>query len=136
MRKREEEVIMGEVKFFRCERCGNIITKIIDAGPAVSCCGQPMTELVANTTDAATEKHVPVIAVEGGNVTVTIGEVEHPMTEEHYIQWICLHTTQGLQFVTLAPSDKPQAQFALANGDAAIEAFAYCNLHGLWTAKA
>lgn len=127
---------MGEVKFFRCERCGNIVTKIIDAGPALSCCGQQMTELVANTTDAATEKHVPVITIDGDTVTVAVGEVEHPMTEEHYIQWICLHTQAGLQFASLKPGEAPQAVFKLAGGDTVIEAFAYCNLHGLWKAQA
>lgn len=126
---------MGEVRFFRCDRCGNIITKIIDAGPTPSCCGEVMSELVANTTDAATEKHVPVVAVDGNTVTVSVGEVEHPMTEEHYIQWICLHTEKGLQIKTLFPGDKPEAVFALA-GEKAIEAFAYCNLHGLWKAQA
>lgn len=126
---------MGEVKFFRCEICGNIVTKIIDAGPTLSCCGQDMVELVANTTDAATEKHVPVIAVDGDTVTVTVGEVEHPMTDEHYIQWICLHTQKGVQFATLTPADKPQAVFKVAEGDAPIEAFEYCNLHGLWKAS-
>lgn len=126
---------MGEVKFFRCNTCGNIITKIIDAGPVPSCCGDEMIELVANTTDAATEKHVPVIAVDGDTVTVSVGEVEHPMTEEHYIQWICLHTEKGLLLKMLAPGDKPEAVFALA-GERAIEAYAYCNLHGLWKAQA
>lgn len=129
-------VTMGEVKFFRCDKCGNIVTKLIDAGPALSCCGQPMTELVANTTDAAIEKHVPVIAIDGDLVTVSVGEVEHPMTEEHYIQWICLHTEAGLQFAPLTPADAPQASFKLAPADKAIEAFAYCNLHGLWKAQA
>ncbi len=127
---------MGDLKFFRCERCGNIVTKIIDAGPALSCCGQQMTELIANTTDAATEKHVPVIKIDGDAVTVAVGEVEHPMTEEHYIQWICLHTQGGLQFASLKPGEAPQAAFKLATGDSAIEAFAYCNLHGLWKAQA
>ncbi len=126
---------MGEIKFFRCNTCGNIITKIIDAGPVPFCCGEKMIELVANTTDAASEKHVPVITIEGDTVTVSVGEVEHPMTEEHYIQWICLHTEKGLLFKTLTPNDKPEAVFDLV-GEKAIEAFAYCNLHGLWKAQA
>jgi superoxide reductase len=126
---------MGEVSFFRCERCGNIITKIIDAGPTPFCCGEQMVELTANTVDAAVEKHVPVISIDGDKVTVTVGAVDHPMLEEHYIQWICLHTQRGLQFAMLKPGDKPQAIFALA-GDTALGAYAYCNLHGLWSAQA
>ena len=60
---------MVDIKFFRCDKCGNIVTKLVDSGAPLSCCGQPMTELVPNTVDAATEKHVPVIAVEGNVVT-------------------------------------------------------------------
>ena len=48
-----------KVKFFRCNHCGNIITMVIDKGVPVMCCGEAMEELKANTTDAATEKHVP-----------------------------------------------------------------------------
>ena len=127
---------MVDIKFFRCDKCGNIVTKLVDSGAPLSCCGQPMTELVPKTVDAATEKHVPVIAVEGNVVTVTVGEVEHPMEEDHYIQFIMLHTTKGTQTVRLQPGDKPQATFVLADGVEPVEAFEYCNKHGLWSAKA
>ena len=99
------------------------------------CCGQKMTELVPNTTEAATEKHIPVCSVEGNKVTVTVSTVEHPMQEEHYIQWISLETKQGNQRKVLKPGDAPKAEFMICDGDEVITAYAYCNLHGLWKAE-
>lgn len=122
------------MKFYVCEHCGNIITFVHSAGVPVICCGQKMTEIVPGTTDAAVEKHVPVISVNGSAVTVKVGSVDHPMIPEHFIQWIALETKQGQQIKHLTPNDQPQAFFALAEGDEVVAAYAYCNLHGLWMA--
>lgn len=122
------------MKFYVCEHCGNIVTFLNNTGVPVMCCGQKMTEIVPGTTDAAVEKHVPVISVNGSAVTVKVGSVEHPMIPEHFIQWIVLETKQGQQIKHLTPNDKPQAVFALAEGDEVVAAYAYCNLHGLWMA--
>jgi len=119
---------------FKCEHCGNIIAYLKDSGVRVQCCGEEMKPLVPNTTDAAGEKHVPVIAVDGTTVTVTVGAVEHPMLDAHYIEWILLETKEGRQRETLKPSEKPVAVFSLAAGDEVIAAYEYCNLHGLWKA--
>lgn len=121
-----------ELKFFICKHCGNIITVVKRSGVPVFCCGDKMTELVPNTTDAATEKHVPVISVNGNEVTVKIGSVEHPMTEEHYIQWVYIQTEKGVQGKKLEPTDKPIVTFALTEDDKLVSAYEYCNLHGLW----
>ena len=86
------------------------------------------------TTDGAVEKHVPVVNVEGNQVRVQVGSVEHPMLEEHYIQFIAIETQQGSQIKYLKPGEKPQAVFALAEGDQLVAAYEYCNLHGLWKA--
>lgn len=75
------------MKFYVCEHCGNIVTFLNNTGVPVMCCGQKMTEIVPGTTDAAVEKHVPVISVNGSAVTVKVGSVEHPMIPEHFIQW-------------------------------------------------
>ena len=131
---RKERCTMA-VKFLKCSICGNIVGLIQDGGGELFCCGKPMQELVANTEDAAQEKHVPVITVDGSTVRVAVGSVEHPMIEKHYIQWIYLQTTHGGQRYILKPGDKPEAVFALAEGAAPLAAYAYCNLHGLWTAK-
>lgn len=119
-------------KFYTCNHCGNIIAKVKDTGVPVICCGEPMVEMIPGTTDAAVEKHVPQYTVDGNIVTVKVGEVEHPMTEEHYIQWISLQTKQGNQRKELTPQDKPEACFALCDGDEVEAVFEYCNLHGLW----
>ena len=123
-----------ELKFFRCEHCGNIIEMVEDKGVPVVCCGQRMTELVAGTSDGAREKHVPVYEVKDNIVHVKVGEVAHPMIPEHYIELIVLQTKNGVQRKELNPGDKPEACFALCDGDEVEAVYAYCNLHGLWKA--
>ena len=123
-----------EMKFYICEICGNIIAMVKKSGAPVSCCGQKMKELEPGTTDAAVEKHVPVFEVKDNKVLVTVGSVEHPMLEEHYIEWIAVQTTAGNQRKVLKPGDKPQACFALCDGEEVEAVYAYCNLHSLWKA--
>ena len=118
------------MKFFRCDHCGNFVGVINDAGVPMMCCGQKMTEVVAGTTDAAVEKHVPVVTVDGNIVKAVVGSVEHPMIEEHYIEWIALETEKGVQRKTLKAGDAPAAEFALTADDKVVAAYAYCNLHG------
>ena len=93
-----------------------------------------MTELIPGTTDAAIEKHIPVYKVKDNKVTVEIGSVEHPMLEEHYIEWVSIQTKFGNQRKTLNPGDKPEVCFALCDGDEVEAVYAYCNIHGLWKA--
>ena len=119
------------MKFYRCSHCGNIIAYMENKGVPVMCCGQKMEEIVPGSVDAAAEKHVPVIAVDGDKVTVTVGSVIHPMTEPHHIAWIVLETAHGFQKKDLDPTGEPVAVFALA-GDDVKAAYEYCNLHGLW----
>ena len=89
-------------------------------------------ELIANTTDAATEKHVPMITVNGDEVTVTVGSVEHPSLSAHYIEWIILVTEAGFQIHYLKPGQAPRAVFKTT--ERVVAAYEYCNLHGLWMA--
>ena len=121
----------SEQKFFKCEKCGNIVGMVFNAGVKLHCCGEEMKELVANTVDAAQEKHVPVVTVDGDNVNVAVGSVPHPMIEEHYIEWIYIETEKGGQRKALSPGEEPKASFVLKD-DKLIAVFAYCNLHGLW----
>ncbi len=124
------------MKFLKCKKCGVIVGVIREPADGTPFCGGDLEELVPNTVDAAAEKHVPVIAIEGQAVTVTIGEVDHPMIPEHFIEWIALETEQGMQRKSLEPGDAPVRSFSLAEGDKAVAAYAYCNLHGLWKADA
>lgn len=120
------------MKFYVCEHCGNIIEFVKESGVPVMCCGQKMTELIPGTSDGAHEKHVPVVTIDGDKVTVEVGAVEHPMVEAHYIQWIAIETTKGSQRIKLEYTDKPRAEFKLAEGETFVAAYEYCNLHGLW----
>ncbi len=125
---------MNETRFFICEHCGNIVGLIRSAGVPIKCCGQNMTELIPGTTDAAQEKHVPVATIEGNTVFVKVGEVAHPMIEEHYIQWVYLQTNKGGQRKNLLPGEAPEVTFALTEDEKPIAVYEYCNIHGLWKA--
>ena len=124
-----------KIEFYRCEHCGNIAVKVVDAGVPMVCCGEKMSLLVPGAVDGAKEKHVPAVSVEGNVVTARIGEVEHPMTPEHYIQMICLVTQKGYQIAPLSDDAAPIATFVVAEGDAPVAVYEYCNLHGLWVAE-
>lgn len=119
-------------KFFICSVCGNIIEMVESKGPKVVCCGKQMEELVANTTEASVEKHIPVVDVNKNKVKVQVGSTLHPMTQEHHISWIYLLTTQGGQRKYLEINGEPTIEFALTEDDKLLEVYAYCNLHGLW----
>ncbi len=118
-------------KFFICKHCGNLIGFIKNQGVPIICCGEKMELLAANTVDAAVEKHLPVIKKGTNEITVTVGEVEHPMTDAHFIEFIYVLTEKGGQKKMLCSTDAPIAKFAFAD-DAPISVYAYCNLHGLW----
>lgn len=123
------------VKFYKCNHCGQIVIKVLDNNVSLMCCGEKMMELVPNTTDAANEKHVPVVTVSGHEVLVQVGSVNHPMLAEHHIAWIYLETTKGLYQKNLKPGDDPKAIFYLEDDEDVIKAYAYCNLHSLWASK-
>lgn len=120
------------LEFYKCKVCGNVVEKVVKSSGTLTCCREDMMLMKANSTDAAGEKHVPVVEVEGNKVKVTVGSVEHPMTEEHLINFIVLLTEKTVQRVDLAHTDKPVAEFVLADDDKALVAYEYCNLHGLW----
>lgn len=123
------------MEFLKCKKCGKVVQVLKDSACDIMCCGEAMVELKANTTDAAVEKHVPVVEKNGNSVEVKVGSVVHPMEEKHYIEWIALETKNTAQFKMLKPGDEPKAVFALSDSDEAVKAYAYCNLHGLWSEK-
>ncbi|MBU1700212.1 MAG: desulfoferrodoxin [Candidatus Eisenbacteria bacterium] len=122
----------SRLEVYRCEICGNMVEVLHSGGGTLVCCGKPMTHLEEGVTDAATEKHVPVIKKSGDTVTVTIGEVLHPMEEKHYIEFIELIADGSVYRKFLKPGDAPKAVFKVT----ADKLFAreFCNLHGLWKA--
>ena len=123
------------MKFFRCSHCGKIVALVKDIPVPTIYCGEKMEELVPNTQDGAHEKHIPVVSVANGVATVKVGEVDHPMLDAHYIEWIMIQTNFGNQRKVLKPGDKPEAKFALLEGEVVIRALEYCNLHGLYSTK-
>jgi superoxide reductase len=120
------------MEFYKCAVCGKIVAMVKDGFGEVVCCDVPMEKLEPNTSDGAGEKHVPVAEVEGGAVAVKVGAVEHPMLENHHIEWIALETSLGNQRKMLNPLEKPEAKFALMAGEKVKAVYEYCNLHGLW----
>lgn len=121
-----------EMKFYRCSRCGQIVAIVNDTGMPIICCGEVMEEIIPGTTDASLEKHIPVYEVRNGIVNVTVGSIGHPMTPDHYIEWVALQTRSGNQRKLLKPGDEPKVSFALLGDDEVVAVYAYCNLHRLW----
>ena len=127
---------MKELKLFICEHCKKIVEVVMDTPVPLICCGQPMTEIKPNSTEAAVEKHLPVIEADGNKVTVKVSTVEHPMIETHYITNIWLETDKALYKKALTPDSKPEAVFVIPEGEKVTAAYEYCNLHGLWKTEA
>ena len=122
------------MKFYVCKQCGKMAVLFRESACPTKCCGEAMEEIIPGTTDAAREKHVPAVEVNGNTVRVQVGDVIHPMLEKHFIEWIILETKQGFQKKDLAPGQEPVAVFALAEGETPVAAYESCNLHGIWKA--
>ena len=121
-----------ELKLLKCKSCGKIVERLPGThGCATVCCGSPMVELTANSQEASLEKHIPVVLIDGNHVHVQVGSVEHPMIEEHHIQFIYLVTDKATHRVDLTPGGKPVADFYIEN-EKPLKVYEYCNLHGLW----
>ena len=125
------------MKHFICKRCGNLVAAVNYTSNPLSCCSREMDELTPKA-DADRAKHLPKITVKGNTVSVKVGEDSspHPQLPEHFVEWVCLVTDRGSQRKMLPPSGKPEVTFALTEGERPINAFAYCNMHGLWVSGA
>lgn len=119
-------------KFFKCSKCGKIVQIIENGSDELTCCNTNMLEIKANTIEAAIEKHIPVIEHLGDKLIVSVGSIIHPMEENHYIKWISVKTNQTIYQFNLNPGDLPKTEISLRNNEIFEEAYAYCNLHGLW----
>ena len=117
-------------KFYKCNRCGNVVEKVVDSKVPVVCCGEQMQELIPNTVDASNEKHVPVVTrLDDNHIKVEVGRVPHPMLPEHHIAFIYVETESGGIRINL--KDKPEAVVCTCS-ERPIAVYEYCNLHGLW----
>ena len=126
---------MKKLIFYRCSVCGNVAVKLVDSGVPMVCCGRPMNEIKANTTDASQEKHVPVVEVKGKVVNVKIGSVPHPMVEEHYIQFVEVNSPDKryVKRKYLYPNEEPVLKLKCDCKD--IIARELCNIHGVWSSQ-
>ena len=122
----------SQSQIWKCEICGNIIEVLHKGADALVCCGQPMKPQTENTVDAAKEKHVPVIEKNEQGVLIKVGSEPHPMTGEHYIEWIEISTEKGVSKKFLKSNEAPEAKFPVKKD---VQARAYCNLHGLWKSE-
>ena len=123
-------MVQKRLQAYKCGKCGNIVEVYHVGGGTLVCCNEPMNLLEENTTDAAQEKHVPVVEKTGEGWKVSVGSVAHPMLDEHYIEWIELIHGDKTSVVFLKPGDPPVASFKVDADN--VTARAYCNLHGLW----
>jgi len=117
-------------KIYKCMHCGNIVEVVHQGGGTLSCCGSPMTELKENVVDASKEKHVPVVTAIAGGYKVSVGSIDHPMEDKHFIEFIELVTPSGVLRKQLKPGEKPEAIFLTDEKN--VYAREFCNLHGLW----
>ena len=125
---------MKNTKIYKCCKENMVVEVLSDQECCtLSCCGEEMTLMEENSVDAATEKHVPVLSDSDSGVKVTVGSVAHPMTEDHYIQWIEVINGPWVNRKYLQPGEEPTAEFYVPN-NGHLEVRAYCNLHGLWKA--
>ena len=145
---------MRDLKIYRCLDCGYVLevldfgkrqvvtkgesfakTSVIDDAKLI-CCDKEMEVLVPNTTDAAVEKHLPVIEFVGDDkISVKVSSTTHPMIDAHYIEWICVVSGNKVERITLKPGQAPEAVFSIGT-EKAVDVYAYCNLHGLWKTSA
>lgn len=119
-------------EIYKCKICGNIVEVLHEGIGNLVCCDEPMIFQKENSTDGATEKHVPVIETNEEGVEIKVGSAPHPMTSEHYIEWIEISTEKGESKKFLRPGDKPEASFPVKTK---VKSREYCNLHGLWKSK-
>jgi len=123
---------MTEIReIYKCEICGNIVEVLHSGMGELVCCGQPMKVMEEKTEDSSVEKHVPYIEETENGVIVRVGQSqEHPMTDEHYIEWIQVIADGSSYRKFLKAGDKPEAEFKIKADK--MEAREYCNVHGLW----
>ena len=114
------------LRVYKCENCSKTVVSKTELSL------EGWKELVAGSVDAAKEKHVPIVTKKCKQVKVDVGSVFHPMTAEHWIEWVAIETEQGYQIKYLTPDSAPVCNFSLADGDTLLKVYAYCNLHGLW----
>lgn len=126
-----KEDIFG-IKFYSCEICGNFVEMIKNSGVPITCCGQKMKEVIPGTSGGIANRHAPIYRIVGTKIYVTVGETQHPMLDDHYIEWIVIDTTKGVYRIKLTPNSEAKATRTLEDDEIVMGVYAYCSRHGLW----
>lgn len=121
----------SNIVFYRCSVCGNLMIKLVDSGLTPQCCGRDMMPAEPSKEEFG-EKHIPVWRMNGCKLMIQVGEILHPMSKEHYINWILIKTNLGTHIRELSPDDSPEAVITLSKGERLLEVYSFCNIHGLW----
>lgn len=125
-----------KMKLYKCNKCGQVIRKVIETEAPLICCGEEMKEISPKENEEGlNEKHIPVFKRHKNKVITYVGEILHPSTKDHYIEWILLETNKGSHHKSLKPGDKPEAIFYLEDDEVVEAIYAYCNLHSLWVIR-
>ena len=121
----------NKITFYTCRVCKQVVETVHQASGTLVCCGVPMEKLLPNVTEASAEKHVPVVHIEDGRIKVKIGELPHPMSTEHFIEWVVVAFGNRINRYNLQSAEVAEAHFCCQD-TTDLEVYAYCNLHGLW----
>ncbi len=123
-----------KMRFYKCQTCGQMVMKIKNTGASLICCGKPMLEIEPMTSkdEMMNEKHIPEYAYLNNVLRVWVGEIPHPMTDEHYIEWILVETNKGYHMKKLKVDRSAEATFKLEEDEKPLAIYTYCNIHSLW----
>ena len=122
---------MQNLNLYKCMKCNTLIQQLDESNANIECCNTKMTKIEANTFEASTEKHIPIYELSNSEIIVTIGEIEHPMEEDHYIEWISAVADNYEVTKYFTPGEMPKLVCKYVEG---MKLYAYCNKHGLWKA--
>ncbi len=125
-----KEVFMKEIRFYLCKECGNLVVLLNEGAGQMVCCDEPMVLLEAMTYDENDFEHAPNIERTDQGIRVKVGFIAHPMTEDHYVNWIVAVQGKRYQIQFLDPGEEPEAEFRVSSGP--VDVYEFCNRHGLW----
>ena len=120
--------------FVKCDKCGSILGMFVKGEGEV--CSPDILKIPVQTEGEKSPKHKPVVEIDGDNLTVKVGEAAHPMDDDHYIQYVAVEAGSELYAKCFKPGEAAEATFTVGADKAAdAVAYAFCNLHGLWSSE-
>ena len=119
-------------EIYKCNICGNVVEIIKGGAGELVCCNEPMKLITVKNEETMAEKHKPVISSQNENIKICVGEVLHPMTKEHHIDFIEAISLDGkyLYRKYLDTEEQPIMEFFCKTDK--MKARELCNIHGLF----